>query len=298
MQCDREIVHTGILLLQDNKEHVCNHHTMLECELFNAEKAKNDLEQASKRRLAEIESELRGMRHNYQLLTEKSDHEAQVLEQKKAQLEVEQQRVSKVMEELTKKEQELKQQKEEQDAKVKDWQERIATIAATQQTQLDSANMLTVVKEASDQVAVNEREWKELQLKADEALHKFVQSKKSMQDKVETLENWLSLLEHQVPLPEVKCLNELLRAVQHMNTAKKKCFISYAWNVDKKENIKLQAKLIQLKSDLMKAGIEVMLDVQNMEGDINFYMSGNIQQCDRVLLVSFLYQHLQMKRFE
>lgn len=36
-----------------------------------------------------------------------------------------------------------------------------------------------------------------------------------------------------------------------------------------------------------KAGIEVMLDIHNMEGDIDKYMMDGIKDSDKVLLVSF-----------
>jgi hypothetical protein len=45
---------------------------------------------------------------------------------------------------------------------------------------------------------------------------------------------------------------------------------------------------VKIKGDLTKAGIEVMLDIDNMEGDITKYMHNGVQQSDRVLLVSFL----------
>jgi hypothetical protein len=47
----------------------------------------------------------------------------------------------------------------------------------------------------------------------------------------------------------------------------------------------LQAKLIKIKGDLEKAGIEVMLDIHNMEGDIDKYMMDGIKDSDKVLLI-------------
>ncbi len=67
----------------------------------------------------------------------------------------------------------------------------------------------------------------------------------------------------------------------------KKCFISYAWPKDLTVRAELQARLREMRDDLMDAGIAVMLDVVNMEGDIDKYMIENIRSCDKFLLVSF-----------
>jgi hypothetical protein len=286
----------------------------------------------------EIEEKMAKIQQQYEQLTNKTNEEAQEIEKQKQQLEKEQEQVNKMVQDLATREKELQQRAGELDVRVKDWQERISTITATHQIGVTTpTELLNLVSEASDQVGKYEKEWKALQIKADDAFHKYIESQKSMKERslsrslspppllshflpfsplsflillsslisyssppslisypslssprVDSLENWLTLMEHQVPLPEAQCFSDLLHAIQHVNPAvtKKRCFISYAWNVDKKENTKLQAKLVQIKSDLVKAGVEVMLDIQNMEGDINLYMSGGIQQCDRVLLVS------------
>jgi len=49
----------------------------------------------------------------------------------------------------------------------------------------------------------------------------------------------------------------LLKATKHLKSTKKvRCFISYAWQPRKEDNAALQAQLVKLKGDLMKAGIK------------------------------------------
>ncbi len=69
---------------------------------------------------------------------------------------------------------------------------------------------------------------------------------------------------------------------------RKKCFISYAWPKDLTARARLQAQLREMRNDLKESGIEAMLDVVNMEGDIDKYMVENIRSCDKFLLVSLL----------
>ncbi len=54
-----------------------------------------------------------------------------------------------------------------------------------------------------------------------------------------------------------------------------------------------------MRNDLIEAGVEVMLDISNMKGDIDTYMIEGIKSCDKVLLVSLkftlVYSNLQSK---
>jgi SEFIR domain len=104
------------------------------------------------------------------------------------------------------------------------------------------------------------------------------------------LEKYLAIVEQQGMLPGVVHYHNLLKAVKQINKRSGmkqiKCFISYAWQPDKQENAALQAKLVKLKGDLTSAGINVMLDIHSMEGDIDHYMINGIQSSDKVLLVS------------
>jgi len=40
-----------------------------------------------------------------------------------------------------------------------------------------------------------------------------------------------------------------------------------------------------MKEDLERAGMEVLLDIRNMEGDINRYMIDGIQGSNRVIMI-------------
>lgn len=74
-----------------------------------------------------------------------------------------------------------------------------------------------------------------------------------------------------------------------------KCFISYAWNPNPQDNAVLQAKLTKLKGDLMRAGMEVLFDLDNMEGHIETYMKKGIEGSDRVLLISLCYCNMILR---
>ncbi len=67
---------------------------------------------------------------------------------------------------------------------------------------------------------------------------------------------------------------------------KRKCFISYAWPKELAARVALQNRLLELRNDLLEAGVEVMLDLVDMKGDIDDYMIEGIKSCDKVLLVS------------
>ncbi len=64
-----------------------------------------------------------------------------------------------------------------------------------------------------------------------------------------------------------------------------KAFISYAWEQDSAENSQLQARLQMLKDDLTLLGVEVMLDIRNLETDILGFMSNGIERSDVIFLI-------------
>ncbi len=93
------------------------------------------------------------------------------------------------------------------------------------------------------------------------------------------------------PLPEQKnkrysFQGYLLHIREFSLNQPKKCFISYAWPKDLAVRAKLQTQLREMRDNLMEAGIEVMLDIVDMKGDIDKYMVENIRSCDKFLLVS------------
>jgi hypothetical protein len=64
-----------------------------------------------------------------------------------------------------------------------------------------------------------------------------------------------------------------------------RCFISYAWETDPAANAELQDRLQKLKDDLEVAGIEVMLDLCDMKGDMKKFMKQGISRSHKVLLI-------------
>lgn len=103
------------------------------------------------------------------------------------------------------------------------------------------------------------------------------------------LKKYIAIIEQQGLLPQTvfyhSLLEETASLLSQAGHKKLRCFISYAWNPDKSQNAALQAKLVNMKADLTKTGVQVMLDVHDMEGNINIYMEQNIQASDRVLLI-------------
>ncbi len=87
---------------------------------------------------------------------------------------------------------------------------------------------------------------------------------------------------------ELKCFSDLLKAVKDIvkDQPKRKCFISYTLPTDKPAKEELHSELKYMRDDLEEAGVEVMLDIVDMKGDIDRYMEEEILSCDKFLLVS------------
>lgn len=64
-----------------------------------------------------------------------------------------------------------------------------------------------------------------------------------------------------------------------------KCFISYAWETNSNDNKVLQNRLQRLKDELEVAGMEVLLDIRNMQGSMKEFMLQGIDKADKVLLI-------------
>jgi len=64
-----------------------------------------------------------------------------------------------------------------------------------------------------------------------------------------------------------------------------KVFFSYAWYLDKQENGILQSFLLSLRDDLMAVGIEVLLDITNISGNITDYMKSGIETSDFIIII-------------
>lgn len=68
------------------------------------------------------------------------------------------------------------------------------------------------------------------------------------------------------------------------------CFISYAWEDEstvegKKANEALQSWLRRMTQDLSQVGIQIFLDIKNMQGDMEECMKNNIVSSDYILLI-------------
>jgi TIR domain len=110
---------------------------------------------------------------------------------------------------------------------------------------------------------------------------------------------------------EKKYFKKLLKKVDRLMTSRRewqnvteeklllppKCFISYAWDPNPEKNEKLQAWLRKLQHDLMHAGIDVRLDVTNMNGNIKEYMQQGIQECDFILLIGTPYFKQRIEQY-
>jgi myosin heavy subunit len=99
---------------------------------------------------------------------------------------------------------------------------------------------------------------------------------------ISSLKKSLNVVKQHGMLPEVASFKRFLGSIKALSTKKIRCFISYAWNQNPQA---LQERLKRIKTDLVEAGIEVMLDIDNMEGDIDQYMLEGIKKSDRVLLI-------------
>lgn len=218
----------------------------------------------------------------------------QELQRQKELLEIEQNKLKQRVQELDQREQNLAHSAKEFEEKCQKWQQRIdsketKSFSANPLNRQQSLRLLSSVKDANAEVEKDRLYLSEKLAKAEEARERLAASETMLKERVEVLQNFLSFVEHEGVLPETVHYNKLLKAIKHVTPAsekKIKCFISYAWQPNQKDNANLQAKLIKLKGDLNKAGIEVMLDIHNLEGDINRYMMDGIQESDRLLLIS------------
>jgi len=86
-------------------------------------------------------------------------------------------------------------------------------------------------------------------------------------------------------LHQQRFFRDLLESTRALDIKKVKCFISYEWPTEITKREALQMFLEKMKDDLRRVGIEVMLDIHNMEGDIDSYMEKGIKSSDRVLLI-------------
>lgn len=79
-------------------------------------------------------------------------------------------------------------------------------------------------------------------------------------------------MQSQLTSPARLALEAHITSVKKMVTrmgVQKRLFISYAWYVDEGQKKELHERLCLLKSDLVNAGASVVLDVENMQGDID-----------------------------
>jgi Skp family chaperone for outer membrane proteins len=198
---------------------------------------------------------------------------------------------------LDEREQKLNQNSKEFEDKCQQWQQKIDSKEkenknkAPSLTRQQSLQLLSSVKEANAEVEKDRLYLSEKLAKAEEAKEKLQASEKLLKERVEILQSFLSFVEHEGLLPEAVHFKKLLKSIKYLSSSSPsqkriKCFISYAWQPNQTDNANLQAKLVKIKNDLTKSGIEVMLDITNLEGDINRYMADGIEESDRVLLVS------------
>lgn len=126
---------------------------------------------------------------------------------------------------------------------------------------------------------------------AKEELHKANQN---LATKVELLERYLAVYNKYGLPPEERAFQEHLRDVKRLLQRSKApaltCFISYAWEDETLSNGKaanelLQSFLLRLTRDLKEIDVTVLLDIQNLSGDINNWMINNIENCDYVIVI-------------
>jgi hypothetical protein len=114
----------------------------------------------------------------------------------------------------------------------------------------ESRHLLVSVREAEEEVEKDRFDLNDKLAQAEEARAKLMVSGKVLKEKVECLQNYLTFVEQQGVLPEAVHYRKLLKATKHLTSAggkKVKCFVSYAWQPDKSENAKLQAKFVKIK---------------------------------------------------
>jgi len=260
-------------------------------------------------REGEVKEELEDIQHAYNDLLSKSSEEAFKLDKQRGDLKQEQEMLKNRGKELEKKEGEIKKQAEMYTRQYEQWQ----TLIETQKNRLEALSMpllgtqLTLSMELVDkeigEISENllhrvEEAFKEhgkltedlvKRLESASRLQKtYLESQKLLQEKVDSMQKYLNVVEQQGMLPQDKHFMHLLKAAKRIARRKmnqEECFISYAWNVDKAANKELQKRLEKLKQDLRIAGVRTMLDIYDLNGSIPNYMEDNIAKCSRVLLI-------------
>lgn len=66
---------------------------------------------------------------------------------------------------------------------------------------------------------------------------------------------------------------------------RKKCFVSYAWEDDAKTRKALQEQLRVLSGDLAKMGTDLILDLEDLQGEIHEWMKDRIAESDYVFVI-------------
>ena len=222
---------------------------------------KSEVEQ----RVTKVHSELTEIQKQFENLANKAGSEARELRKHQEMLENERLKLHTRVAELDRREKRLN----EFEDQCKEWEKRLEVKETQSNGVKDSQHLLVSVRQAEEEVEKDRFDLNDKLAQAEEARSKLMTSEKVLKEKVECLQNYLSFVEQQGVLPEAVHYRKLLKAVKHINppgVKRVKCFISYAWQPDKDDNAKLQAKLVKIKGDLEKAGIEVMLDIHNMEG--------------------------------
>ena len=216
-------------------------------------------------RVTKVHSELTEIQKQFENLANKAGSEARELRKHQEMLENERLKLHTRVAELDRREKRLN----EFEDQCKEWEKRLEVKETQSNGVKDSHHLLVSVRQAEEEVEKDRFDLNDKLAQAEEARSKLMTSEKVLKEKVECLQNYLNFVEQQGVLPEAVHYRKLLKAVKHINppgVKRVKCFISYAWQPDKDDNAKLQAKLVKIKGDLEKAGIEVMLDIHNMEG--------------------------------
>lgn len=213
--------------------------------------ANNKLQEEEKRREENRMTELKNETERIQeKLKEASGAEAKLLMQQKQTLEREKQELDKRMQQVQKREKEMEIQAKQFEDQVQQWQKLVDDSKANDSK--SSTELISGVKAANVQVVKDKEDYEIKFFSAENARQKLEQSEKELKEKVECLQNYLSIVEQQGMLPEVLIYRNFLKTVKRVQLATiqnnaVKCFISYAWNPDKKLNAELQAKLTKLK---------------------------------------------------
>jgi hypothetical protein len=213
-------------------------------------------EQATKveveQQVAKAQGEVERIRKELENLANKSDEEAVELRLNREKLEEERLKLAKRLGELEQHEKELG----EVEAKHKQWEEKLQKQEASTSTK-GADNLVASVRDAQQDVQQYSYDLAAKLAQAEEAREKLTESEILLKERVKRLEMFLTYVEQQGLLPHAMHFRNLLKAIKHLKHTKKvKCFISYAWQPSKEDNASLQAKLVKLKADLMKAGIE------------------------------------------